>query len=103
MKKLIAAALCVMGVAAYAAKFEWKLEPDRLDGRYKSGETVKYTFSGKLDGQPIPESDYFDCVNFAHRLHGKSIVTEACRRHDGVWAYGVRHELIGKILKDLRK
>ncbi len=77
-----------------------------------------------------PEIDYFDCVNFAHRLHGKriamfiglsdhfvpptgpaafynalpadndkSIVTEACRGHDGVWAYGKRHEMIHEILK----
>lgn len=71
MKKLIAAALCAMGVAAYAAKFEWKLEPDRLDGRYKSGETVKYTFSGTIDGQPIPEGTKLDCCWSAGRERGE--------------------------------
>ena len=76
MKKLIAAALCAMGVAAYAAKFEWKLEPDRLDGRYKSGETVKYTFSGKIDGQPIPEGTKLECVWSAGSERGEKFTQE---------------------------
>ena len=54
------AAVIAAGVVN-AAKFEWKLAPDRVDGLYKSGETVKFTFSGKLDGAPIPEGTRFAC------------------------------------------
>ena len=76
MKNLVFAALCAMGIAAEAAKFEWKLEPDRPDGRYKSGETVKYAFSGKIDGQPIPKGTKLECVWNAGKERGEKFVLE---------------------------
>ena len=50
----------------------------------------------------VPSTGPIALYNSLPADNDKSIVTEACRGHDGVWAYGQRHELIGKILKDLR-
>lgn len=88
MKKLSVIALCVMGFAAFAAgpKFEFSLKPDRVDGLYKSGETVKFTFtSGTIDKQPIADGTKFDCTwgvgnerreKFQVEMKGGSIVIE---------------------------